>query len=405
MRPTLLTVGVIGVVSTACGSAGANTGCVAIRDSAGIEIVESTPPPRDAAPSWTIDTIPLFDIGADPGDPNQEFDAPSNPVRLADGRIAVADPGSQEIRFFDSAGVWLGNVGRKGQGPGEFTSLAELHLGPGDSLYAYERGTGFVHVLDAEGRYARRTRLQFPGEGRFAIFSGVFADGRWLVDGSKHVFPTAPGVFRGTATLYEYSAEGAPLDSIASIPSGEAYGEPFGRAGFRFLLTPFRRASVTVVQGPRVFFGVTERVDLRVYQSGTGVERIIRIQLPEQPLTRELIEQAVARQVAGWTRTPVVEREEYRRKILGASHPAQVPAISALVIAASGDLWFREYVVDPDGPVRYVVADSTGRFKAFALGPARFTPSWIGADRVIGLWRDPDDVVHVRGYRLRTQPN
>ena len=89
-----------------------------------------------------------------------------------------------------------------------------------------------------------------------------------------------------------------------------------------------------------------------------------------------------------------------REKVLAASYPAQVPVIDALVIAANGDLWFREYVVDPEDPVRYVVADSTGRFKAFAIGPTRFTPSWIGADRAIGLWRDQDDVAHLRGYRL-----
>ncbi|MGQ0703665.1 MAG: hypothetical protein ACT4PM_11090 [Gemmatimonadales bacterium] len=34
-----------GVLWTACGSHGATTGQVSVRDSAGIEIVESTPPP------------------------------------------------------------------------------------------------------------------------------------------------------------------------------------------------------------------------------------------------------------------------------------------------------------------------------------------------------------------------
>jgi hypothetical protein len=195
MRHTLTVVAALDVVCSACGDTGGKAAQISVRDSAGIEIVESTPGSRETAKPLVIDTVPLFDIGADPSDPNQEFSSPSNPMRLADGRIAVAEPGAQEIRFFDSRGVWRRSVGRKGQGPGEFSDLRQLFLGPSDSLYAYEPGTGFVSVFDSEARYARRIRLQPAGEGRFAILSGVFANGRWLVDGSKSGWPSGAGAF------------------------------------------------------------------------------------------------------------------------------------------------------------------------------------------------------------------
>jgi hypothetical protein len=33
--------------------------------------------------------------------------------------------------------------------------------------------------------------------------------------------------------------------------------------------------------------------------------------------------------------------------------------------------------------------------------PDRFTPFWIGRDAVAGVWKDADDVEHVRAYGLR----
>ncbi|MGQ0703664.1 MAG: hypothetical protein ACT4PM_11085 [Gemmatimonadales bacterium] len=45
-------------------------------------------------------------------------------------------------------------------------------------------------------------------------------------------------------------------------------------------------------------------------------------------------------------------------------------------------------------------ADQNDPNQVWSSGPARFTPSWIGDDRTIGLWRNPDDVPQVRAYRL-----
>jgi 6-bladed beta-propeller len=386
----------------ACRSTSSNSARLSLRDSAGIEIVESSPPPKEGIAAWMIDSIPLFDVGADPSEPNLQFSYPSNPVCLSDGRIAIADPGSQQIRFFDSGGAWLRNVGRKGEGPGEFTDLGRLFLGPGDSLYADEVASGFVSVFDSAGRFARRVRLQSPGEHRSPSFSGVLEDGTWMVDGRVEPFPPPPGLLRIREVLLSYSADGMVRDSLLGVPGRELYLELVGQHGIRSLrYVPLLRSFVLAVWRNRVVAGVTERVDLQVYRSGKGVERIIRIRLPGQSVTRILLERDVDRRMADQGLGSDARSGELRRTALDAPHPELVPAIDTLVIAANGDLWLREYVVTPEQPSRWVVTDSTGRFKAFALGPARFAPSWIGADRAIGLWKDGDDVVHLRAYRLR----
>ena len=51
-------------------------------------------------------------------------------------------------------------------------------------------------------------------------------------------------------------------------------------------------------------------------------------------------------------------------------------------------------------PTGWRVFDRTGRWSGTVTMPARFNPMDIGSDYVLGLWRDEDDVEHVRLYRL-----
>lgn len=381
----------------ACGPGGSPR--VTVRDSAGVEIVESVPPAPGAG-GWAVDSAPLVDIGADQDDPRQQLTRPTDPVRLAGGRIAVGDNGSLEIRVFDADGRWVGSIGRKGSGPGEFTDLRALWTGPGDTLYAYQGRTGQVSVLDAGGRFARAFRPEFSGERRFAVILGPFSTGHWLVNGSAITLPTTSGLHRGEVTLYRFSPDGRKVDSLTTLPGAESMVEASER-GLSIWLLPYARASVTVAAGSRAYAGPTERVDLQVYREGAGLERIVRLALAPRPLTREIIAAAIARQLEGMSRQPPEARELTRRKLEGAAYPEQVPAIDRLTVAENGDLWLRIYPLDPGDPTRFAVTDSAGRFRAWVDGPPRFTPSWIGHDRILGLWRDPDDVFHVRMYPLR----
>jgi hypothetical protein len=57
----------------------------------------------------------------------------------------------------------------------------------------------------------------------------------------------------------------------------------------------------------------------------------------------------------------------------------------------------------PAGPVAWRVFDRDGRWLGSVTMPPRFRPMDIGSDYVLGLWRDADDVEHVRLYQL-TRP-
>ena len=72
----------------------------------------------------------------------------------------MANGGSNELRVFDALGNHVTTWGGRGEGPGEFSGLSQVHRWPGDSLIAlYSQGRR-LSVFDSEGNYGRAFTLQ-----------------------------------------------------------------------------------------------------------------------------------------------------------------------------------------------------------------------------------------------------
>ena len=61
----------------------------------------------------------------------------------------------------------------------------------------------------------------------------------------------------------------------------------------------------------------------------------------------------------------------------------------------------RHYAVDDEAPTRWTVVDTAGRTVARAVLPPRFRVVRVDGDRVLGRWRDADDVEYVGVFALR----
>ena len=55
---------------------------------------------------------------------------------------AAATDGARQIGVFDARGRLLRLLGRAGEGPGEYARISRLEIGPGDTLYVYDRSLG-----------------------------------------------------------------------------------------------------------------------------------------------------------------------------------------------------------------------------------------------------------------------
>ena len=79
----------------------------AVWDSAGITIAENTIGLWREAVGWRLSDEPLVDIGVLEGESVYQLHQVRGALRLSDGRIVVANAGTEELRYFDASGVYL----------------------------------------------------------------------------------------------------------------------------------------------------------------------------------------------------------------------------------------------------------------------------------------------------------
>ncbi|MGD2124007.1 MAG: hypothetical protein PVJ76_19810, partial [Gemmatimonadota bacterium] len=162
-------------VGIACAE-GRETGeMAAVRDSAGIEIVELSTTAWERFPSLALVSSPDLSIGAAEGAEEELLYRVSGGTVLADGRVVVLNGGSREVRFYGADGALLIRQGRTGEGPGEYRQLSAVWSLPGDSVVVWDARLLRVTVLAPNGVVARET----PIWGRLMATQvrGVLADG------------------------------------------------------------------------------------------------------------------------------------------------------------------------------------------------------------------------------------
>jgi hypothetical protein len=76
--------------------------------------------------------------------------------------------------------------------------------------------------------------------------------------------------------------------------------------------------------------------------------------------------------------------------------PPTLPAIGSLSVDAVGNLWVRRYYVPADTTHEWWIYDASGRLVAQITNRTRFRFTEIGADYVLGVYRDDDDVETIR---------
>ena len=380
------------------------TACVAkselsattVRDSAGVQIVESGAPANALAP-FVLDSMPTVDLGSS-GDPHEEFSGTVIPARLSNGLLVVANGGSHEIRVFDAGGKWQRSVGRDGEGPGEFRSLGWLHLGLGDTLRTYDWSTLRISVFAPDVSFQRTTYLGAPGEFVGVRPVGVLGDGGIVTHTQNAVTINAKaGVHRDTVAVLVHEASGKLRDTIAHYPGSEAWvvrGENRVSVSGR----PFGRDFSAATMGTRLVVGTADSPEVHILASDGRLQRIVRWGAAKRPVTTADIDAFIGRAGQGWEPGSEARRQRYVETLKDAPYPNEMPAFSAVLVGADGSLWIRRYAETERAT--FDVIDSSGAWVGAVQAPARFTPTQILKDAVVGTWKAADDVQHVRVYRL-----
>ena len=340
-------------------------------------------------------------------------------VFVTDGHVYVLDSQVPIVRSYDLDGLHVGNIGERGQGPGEYMRPAMLSGDNGGLVVLQEDEIRRLMVFSEDGDYVGT----WPSENIFCC--------RWAA------VPTGRGTFWTRTRFRDDETRSSTFAVQEHGPDG-----PIGEA--QFPVEPeFEPVEITLdVRGRTIAVGTpfTPGSNWAVTSSGAiviGSSDRYRFEIQSSDGAVIVVERF-------WNPVPVVAEEaDWQRRFFvsvlhmeaappewtwdGAEMPATKPAFSSLIPVSSGDIWvlrpgeglrIPDCVEDPleagyreavqarcwrDRPL-IDVFDAEGRYLGDIdvpsdLRPGRATLA-VRGDQVAGVVEDENGVIMVKLWRL-----
>lgn len=365
-------------------------------------LMEAASPLWTGESGWRLSPEPVVRIGSAGTDSVAQLSRIVGAVRLADGRIVVADAAAAALRLFDPEGRSLGTIGGRGAGPGEFASIGGMARLPGDTILVWDQQQARASVFSPGGELIRSVRL--PGLGALPVFVGALADGALVLTSGTDAAQMAGASGserRDPVVLLHYGPGGDLRDTVGRFAGPEMYLDSddgmFSRTG-----VIFGRTTAFAVVRDRVFAAETGGYELVEHLTSGRVARRIRRDVEPRTASRqdlELYRQFLREQNLGGTPGPFRARAAARMQAL--PHRATLPILNSMLADANDNLWVERYQVPGRGVEgAWDVFDGDGRWLGTVPMPTGLRVVDIGRDYILGVVKDEMEVEQVWIYRL-----
>jgi len=355
-------------------------------------------------------------IGVDAG-PEKQMLGRVRSLAASDDAIYVLDSQLPAVRVYDMEGRHLVDIGREGQGPGEFTRPQDLGIGPDGQIFVRERSRIVVFTPEGEPAgtlplstgFSSSSPMTVTSEGR-VFFPDLMNQGADLEDwqhGMRRVGPDGPT--HETVPVPDYDHEPA---RIIHRTEGGTYS----------MNVPFA-AGVVWAQSPSgaMIAGLTTDFRIDVHHPDGSITRIEKAwdPVPVPPEEKE------------WRRTATMVSQRRQRPDWtwnGPDIPDVKPAFSTLIPDHSNRIWVRRIadtrrLEDCDEDPRDVeggrrprscweqvysveIFDVEGRYLGSVDVPENaqlaFPRAFIRGDLVVAYHEDELGTPRVKRYRLAT---
>ena len=354
-------------------------------------------------PTWTLSPSPTLTIEED-GTTAKEFSRIVGVARLSNGRIAVANRGSLDIRIFDAQGTYVTRFGRNGSGPGEFQRLEWVGRS-GDTAWIYDGGLRRVTTVMLGARppaLLGTTRITATGRRESFSVTGRLPDGRFVV--TTNVSPTfegPPGVHRlpGSTGILPAPGDGevnwlGDFKSAAIFvynPTGDFKQAATGPVAF----PPWLRSATA---GDQIWIGDSGTDSLVVVRSRDLSRFTVRTPFEIKAPGRALVDAARDEEMAS-NLTP--SGKAFTEEKYGKYLPDRLPSFESVQPGPQGELWIQAYAGNRQLPTEYVVFDANGRAcgRLSVQGGSRVREA--GLDYVILVLEDKDGIESIRVHGLQ----
>ncbi|HUF49963.1 MAG TPA: 6-bladed beta-propeller [Longimicrobiales bacterium] len=397
---------------------------------ASAQVVRSTGPGAWGA---TLRLVEDQRIGLLEGDEAYTFSYINNVVALDDGSIVVGESRPARLRLYGPNGRFVRNIGRIGDGPGEYRQIDGLKRTADGGVALWDGRVGRISLYDAKGEF--RTSHRFVS----TFFSAdIFAADR---SGNFYVRAPAQRMTPGTFSLdlpmmwVKVDAAGAVVDSIPVPQRPAAAVQRYGGWGntrvdpFIAVLSPlgyfvtgdpmeYAFELMPLPSRPRTGSALADRPaptrTLRVERQHTPVSLTRGERAEWNAWAEYLSQQPIGMSMRVVNGRPDTLRGPTVRYIV----PSTKPAFKALSVDAEGVIWVERYVeaqqttqpAPPPGqprppsnwrePRTFDLFEPTGRFLGTIVAPPRVTLRARRGMQVYGVLSGEFDEQYMVRYRI-----
>jgi hypothetical protein len=389
-----------GALLCGCGGGPAPAGS-AVRDSAGLRIVESVTPTWPAGRGWRVEPQALLDIGLAGGAPEYELYRVGDALILGDGGVLIANGGSSQLRSYDGGGRHLRNLGRRGEGPGEFAEFSGMRFCAfdGDSLIVDDGGNDRQQIW-AGDVFVRGFRLAVPQHGGRAFHAGCFGDGTLLTISALGggALSGEPGtVIRTTWAAHRHAADGTLLAEIERYPDRPRFVNQVGET-VHYPFVPLHAAPVLAAASGHAWFGDGGSPELRRVTADGRPDAIVRWHPAQRIRTRDVWARY---QSAALETMPPQTQLRYRRLFeQNLPLPDFVPVYQSLIISSEGELWVERFRLPWEEDPVWEIFDADGVWLGAVDTPRGLRVLRVERDRLVGRHTDELGVERVRVHAL-----
>ena len=357
----------------------------------------------------------VFRIGSLAGDEWEQFGRVGRVAFDGAGRLYIFDTQASRVFVVDTGGSLIREIGRTGEGPGEFRSVMEMVAMEDGGVVAVDIEHRAYHLFDPNGDFVRMVRmggdpssttvsahmalrgsdaLITVAGGRTIAFSGFISTGGGM---PRPPDPTSRPILR---VLLE--GEEMVRDTIA-----EGWQPPTGESetGSRRELEFSPELYWGVLPDGTVAFSDSSAYDIRIAAAGAGVTRVLTRPLRPEPVTGRFISAERDRRLRELearpddelgggrfivegrvlTRDPEEVRARQRERIENLQFYYEVPVIRGLSASWNGRIWVQRRGDEPvsDGPVD--VLDMVGRYVGSYPAGATQIPDAFGPGGLVAF--------------------
>ncbi len=364
---------------------------VAVRDSAGIMIVETSAEARVPLP-WKLSESAAWAVGEVEGDPAYLLSDVTGAMQLPSGEVVIANGGTHEVRFYSAGGSLTRAWGGEGEGPGEFQLLRGLARCHPQGFVAFDRNWQ-MNVYADDGSFVEKTTLRTPyGVTPYEVACDAHGHivmigwGRDATDG-----PTV-GFFRAHDDLLLANMGGEIEVEYGQYLASERIGTTGGSRPH-----PAGRSTVFGLHEDRVFVGSAERFQVEVRRLDGSLERLLRGPRISLEVTDSVKSQLLQTLLAT---EPPERHANVRDDFAEWEWPESLPAYTGLRMDADGIVWLKAYSAVPTSPEVWSLIDpQQGYLGDLSLQPRQQLLE-AGHDYILVVTRDELDVERVERYEL-----